>query len=121
MLVKVPLYEKVFAPKFVQILHTSSVLSIKRKIFLPIFFLKRGVASLAPFNAWGNGNINLIFFLHQVVTFCYIGRATEPFFENYCYKVVILIDLDVHAELGIITKMEILFIFYQLLNNPIKM
>ena len=34
-----------------------------------------------------------------MVTFCYIGSAIEPFFKISFYKVVILIDLDVHGEL----------------------
>ena len=83
----------------------------KKSIFATIFFLKRGVTSYALFNARENWNNNLLFFLHQVVIFCYIGSAIEPFFENYCYTVVILSNLDVHAELVIVTNLEILYIF----------
>ena len=53
------------------------------------------------FDAWGIGHNILLFFVHLVIRFCYIGRATKPFFEEKVKKVVILVDLAVHGELGV--------------------
>ena len=81
-------------------------------------FLIRGVASHAPFNVWANEKINLLFFLHLVVTFCDLKKIAEPFFSKSCYKVVILIDLGVHAELGVQAKSEI-WLYFNLFFPPI--
>ena len=62
------------------------------------------MASHAPFNVWGNEKISLLFFLQIVVTFCELKKIAEPFFQKRCYKVVILIDLAVHAELAIVSN-----------------
>ena len=59
------------------------------------------MASHAPFNEWGNGNRSLLFFLHLVDTICYLRKIKEPFFEEKVNKVVILINLGVHGELGV--------------------
>ena len=74
-------------------------------------FLIRGVASHAPFNVWANEKINLLVLLHLVVTFCDLKKIAEPLFSKSCYKVVILIDLGVHAELGLQAKSEIWLYF----------
>ena len=60
-----------------------------------------GCGSHTPFNAWGIGHKIWLFCLHPVIRFCYIGSATEPFFEENVLKVVILVDLAVHGELGV--------------------
>ena len=64
------------------------------------------MASHACFNVWANEKINLLIFLHLVVTFCYLKKIAEPFFAKSCYTVIILIDLGVHAELGIQAKSQ---------------
>jgi hypothetical protein len=79
-------------------------------------FLIRGVASHAPFNVWANEKINLVFFLHLVVTFCDLKKIAEPFFAKSCYKGVILSELDVHVELAIVAKLKIIFIFQHFTN-----
>ena len=42
--------------------------------------------------------------MHQVTTFCYIRTSIEKKFAENLYKVVILVDLDVRAELVIVTN-----------------
>jgi len=46
--------------------------------------------------------INLLLsFPYQVIRLCHIGSATEPFFEEGDWRIVILVDLAVHGKLGV--------------------
>ena len=70
-------------------------------------FFEKSCGQPSPFNTWGIGPTILLVFGNQVARFCHIGNATELFSEEKVYKVVILINLGVHAELSVQAKKKI--------------